>query len=180
MQLDEEFKQEFPQGARILRVEQPLNDGYWGGGIDDDVGRIFHLERNWFLHVAPEAGGWCHGGSFDTDGVWPEAGDILFGVEESFGKLGEIDWSAVRIMSTKGDMRAMVRDHGDDYGYGAGLAITFDQLQLDDHVREAEKRTVNARMWLEHQQRKHGYRNDNLPPQARGIITWRYRHAAGE
>lgn len=126
----EDFRTLYPNGARIVRVS-PTMGGYWDIFDDENAGRNFFLHDGHVLIVSPWSGGHYHGGEFDTDGAWPQIGDTIFNIEPSHGKLGKIEWSAVRIQSSVGDMRAVVRDHGDDYGYGAGLDV---ELRIERHT----------------------------------------------
>jgi len=119
--------------ATITAVSKGSSCPYWDGEEND--GREYKLVSpngvGLTLKIEAWSGGYAHSGEFDADGEWPEVGDKLFAVESSYGYADTDDgenayeWSAVRIKSTKGDMRAIVRLHDDPYDYGAGLHIKF-------------------------------------------------------
>lgn len=183
----ENFRTLFPDGVTVLRVDPVQSDGCYDNDCNADtaLGRAIHI-GGYVLMITPWAGGWYHGGEFDTDGEWPQAGDTLFAVETTRGKTerddGEppIEWSAIRLISSRGDMRAVVRDYGDNYNYGADLTTVLRKQEHRAHVDALNDVMLPAAQREMDQRRELKFANDNFDSLwhvIRHRIDGKHRHA---
>ncbi len=128
---------DFPNGALVMD-SFTMHDQYFDNEAPGYAYLVQYGNKVTQLNIYPVSGGYYHGGTFDADGEWPQIGDTIFKVESTAGEGddpehgGAFTWEAVRIVSSRGDMRAMVRDVGDDYGYGAGLRDVLVEPEWED------------------------------------------------